>query len=165
MAKDPTKLALARVGREFVKQLKSDVKNKHYASGRMMRSIDYRVVDNVVEIVADEALASVSYGTKPAKNQTPPREMVSEIVKWMRYKNMRPLARGRGGRFRKQTPSAWRSAAYAISRSILQKGIKGSDIIATSYAKVANKIEDHIIVAFKERIKEELEMTTKDLNV
>lgn len=164
MAKDPTRLALARVGREFVKQLKSDVKNKHYASGRMMRSIDYRVVDNVVEIVADEALASVSYGTKPT-NKKPSKQMVSEIVKWMRYKNMSPLARGRGGRFRKQTPSAWRSAAYAISRSILQKGIKGSDVIATSYAKVANKIEDHIIVAFKERIKEELEMTTKDLKI
>lgn len=164
MAKDPTKLALARVGREFVKQLKRDVKNKHYASGRMMRSIDYRVVDNVVEIVADEALSSVSYGTKPT-NKKPSKQMVSEIVKWMRYKNMSPLARGRGGRFRKQTPSAWRSAAYAISRSILQKGIKGSDIIATSYAKVANKIEGHVIVAFKERIKEELEMTTKDLNV
>ena len=164
MAKDPTRLALARAGREFVKQLKRDVKNQHYASGRMMRSIDYRVVDNVVEIVADEALASVSYGTKPT-NKKPSKQMVSEIVKWMRYKNMSPLARGRGGRFRKQTPSAWRSAAYAISRSILQKGIKGSDVIATSYAKVANKIEDHIIVAFKERIKEELEMTTKDLKI
>ena len=164
MAKDPTRLALARAGREFVKQLKRDVKNQHYASGRMMRSIDYRVVDNVVEIVADEALSSVSYGTNPT-NKKPSKQMVSEIVKWMRYKNMSPLARGRGGRFRKQTPSAWRSAAYAISRSILQKGIKGSDIIATSYAKVTNKIEDHVIVAFKERIKEELEMTTKDLKV
>ena len=164
MAKDPTKLALARVGREFVKQLKSDVKNKHYASGRMMRSIDYRVVDNVVEIVADEALASVSYGTKPT-NKKPSKQMVSEIVKWMRYKNMSPLARGRGGRFRKQTPSARRSAAFAVARGILKNGIKGSGVIEQAYAKVASKIEDHVMVAFKERIKEELEIATKDLKV
>lgn len=164
MAKDPTRLALARAGREFVKQLKSDVKNRHYASGRMMRSIDYRVVDNVVEIIADRSLSDISYGTKPT-GKNPSEAMVSRIVEWMKYKNMRPLARGRGGRFRKQTPSARRSAAFAVARGILQKGIKGSGIIEQAYAKVSNKIEGHIMVAFKERIKEELEIATKDLKV
>jgi len=162
MAKDPTKLALARAGRELVKQLKRDVKNEHYASGKTMRSIDYRVVENEVHIIADKTLAEISYGTKPS-NKNPSPMMIQRIIDWMSYKGIR--LRSGSGRFVRQTRNSKIQAANAISRSILRNGIQGSDIIDSAYAKVANKIEDHVMMAFKERVKEELRMTTKDLKV
>ena len=162
MAKDPTRLALARAGREFVKQLKRDVKNNHYASGKTMRSIDYKLVENQVHIIADKTLSDISYGTKPTtKNPSP--MMIQRILDWMSYKGIR--LRSGSGRFVRQTRNSKIQAANAISRSILRNGIQGSDIIEEAYAKVASKIESHIVESFKERIKEELRMTTKDLKI
>jgi len=162
MAKDPTRLALARVGREFVKQLKRDVKNNHYASGKTLRSIDYKVVENEVHIIADKTLSDISYGTKPTTKK-PSGQMIQRIINWMSYKGIK--LRDGAGRFKKNTRTSRIQSANAIARSILANGIQGSDIIEEAYAKVASKIEDHVMFAFKERIKEELKISTKDLKV
>jgi len=82
----------------------------------------------------------------------------------MSSRGMSALARGRGGRFRKQTPNTKRMAAYNISRRILENGIKGSRIIQSAVNKLEKRIEKGIVEAYKADIMNQLDETLLKIN-
>ena len=119
--------ALQRFGVLYIEEVKRDLRDKGLIStGELERSFTLKIEEegnNLVLIVygADHG-EYVDKGTLPSDSK-PSKPMVERIVKWMKTKGMRPLARQKRGRFRKQTEKTYRKAAYALSGDILRKGI------------------------------------------
>lgn len=144
------------IGKYMVSQIRRDMtSNNIKASGKLYRSIKEEVREKELIITSlDYGSAILGEGTKPTTKK-PSAGMVSRIIKWMSYKNMSAMARGRGGRFRKRTANSERIAAYAISSRILRRGIKGSNIIQGAVRKLENRIDKGIVEAYKADIERE----------
>lgn len=153
------------IGKYMVSQIRREMTQRNIkASGALYKSISFEASEDTLDIKSlDYGSAILGEGAKP-DGKTPPREMVSRIMKWMRYKNMSPLARGRSGRFLKQTPNAQRKAAYGIAKSIRNRGIKGSNIIQIAVNRLEKRIDKGIVEAYKSDITKEFENVITRIN-
>ena len=147
------------IGKYMVSQIRREMTiDKRKATGELYRSINYNVGDNELNIESlDYGSIILGEGSMPS-TKSPSNEMVNRIQRWMSYKQMQPIARGRGGRFRKRTPSAIRSSAWNLSKRILERGIKGSNIIQRSVMKLEKRIEKGIVDAYKQDIIENIDI-------
>lgn len=141
-----------KIGRYYVAELKKQLSlDGNKASGDLSKSIKYVAKDDGVDFYGQAYLNALSEGKKPT-NKNPSDEMVTRVVRWMKYKKMRPLSRQRKGRFRKQTPSTYRKAAWSIAKSINRKQWKGSRVILRSYKKVEGLVEKELVASYKKEI-------------
>jgi hypothetical protein len=168
-----TSEVLNKIGQYYTSRLKENLKaDGNYATGKLDRSIGYRVDGNSLIIMASgksAVLLGLSSGRKPS-SKNPSEQMVTRVVEWMKAKGMRPLVRRdrfeykngnkklskRAGRFRKQTPTAWRKAAFSLGKSMLRKGYKGSQVISKSYRQLENQIDGDIGDAFNDWLGDKL---------
>ena len=153
------------IGKYMVSQIKREMTSgKIKASGDLYNSIKYsKNKEGLIVTSLDYGSVVLGEGSRPS-SKTPSMEMVSRIERWMGYKGMSALARGRGGRFRKRTPSSIRSAAFNLSKRILERGIQGSNIIQTSVQRLEKRIEKDILKAYKADILRQFDETLININ-
>jgi hypothetical protein len=97
------------------------------ASGTLLNSLTYKLrirynkptIDFTVKGDAGRYADVIEYGRKPGAKMPP----VAAIEQWIRIKPLK--LRNRQGEFIKSTESAIKSAAFAIAKSIGEKGIEG----------------------------------------
>jgi hypothetical protein len=89
------------------------------------------------------------------KNDKPSKKMVAALRKWLQKEGIKGSVdkkyRGISKRddFRKSITDTGEGIAYAISRSIKQKGLKRTNFMAKAIAKTENKAEKEFGAAFK----------------
>ena len=159
---------LNKIGSYYAARLRRNLKAEgNFATGGLDKSIRYRVDGNTLNIFSEygegQALLSVSEGRKKS-GKNPSKLMITRVIGWMKVRGMRPLIRGRGGRFRKQTESTYRKSAFAVARGILRKGYAGSRVIERSYRELENKIDKDILKEFNMSIETELKNITISKN-
>jgi hypothetical protein len=154
---------LNKIGQYYTARLKENLRSDgNYATGKLDRAIGYRVDGNTLVVTATGSAAvllSLSSGRKQS-NKLPSREMVTRVVDWMKAKGMRPLSRNKKGRFLKQTESTFRKSAYALGRSMLRRGYKGSQVISRSYRELEKNIDADILAAFRKGLEDNLNNIT-----
>ena len=152
---------LNKIGQYYTSRLKENLKSDgNYATGKLDRSIGYEVKGNTLIISAKGAnaeLLSISSGRKKS-NKLPSAEMVSRVVEWMKAKGMRPLSRTKKGKFKKQTPLTYRKSAFALGRSMLRRGYKGSQVISRSYRQLEKTIDTDVFKAFNKMIDDKIKI-------
>jgi hypothetical protein len=97
------------------------------ASGNLLNSLTYKLrirynkptIDFTVKGQAGNYADVIEYGRRPGAKMPP----VAAIEQWIRIKPLK--LRNRQGEFIKATESAIKSAAFAIAKSIGEKGIEG----------------------------------------
>lgn len=97
------------------------------ASGTLLNSLTYKLrirynkptIDFTVKGDAGRYADVIEYGRKPGAKMPP----VKAIEQWIRIKPLK--LRNKQGEFIKSTESAIKSAAFAIAKSIGEKGIEG----------------------------------------
>ena len=133
------KRAMKDLGEEVVKELiKQLLKADKKASGNLIRSIDYRLIEATDEflltISADSYLAIIDQGRRKGAKQPP----TSAIIPWMKKRGIK--GRDKKGRFITD-----KSTAFLIARSIKRNGIKPTNVIRKTideiYSKKMNLLE------------------------
>ncbi len=154
------------IGKYMVSQIRREMTSRKLkASGELYNSVSHFVDDNELNIESlDYGSVILGEGSMPS-TKSPSNEMVNRIQRWMSYKQMQPIARGRGGRFRKRTPSAMRSSAWNLSKRILERGVKSSNIIQNSVMKLEKRIEKDIVDAYKQDIIENIDIEQINKNI
>lgn len=146
------------IGKYMVSQIRREMTiNKRKATGELYDSINYNVGHNELNIESlDYGSVILGEGSRPSL-KSPSKDMVSRIMRWMSYKT---YSRGR-----KKGASALRYEAWNLSKRILERGIKGSNIIQQSINKLEKRIEKDIVSAYKQDIIENLniEQINKDI--
>ena len=155
---------LHKFGEYYVKRAKEEFE-KRRSTGVAERSISYEVEDNKVIISAIQHAFAVSRGIKTGPSEGKKdsfKDMINNIIEWMSTKRMSYLARGRGGRFRKDSMNTRRMAAYAIARSIRTKGIlkefgyQGTRVFEIINEEAVRKFGDEFIQVLENEIDERL---------
>ena len=129
-------------------------KNKNYgvASGQLKRSLSYRIRvrgNDIKEVTfgakgkAEKYAPFIHFGVNGTqKNQKSPftfrkQPPSSVFVKWIKQKGIR--LRDEKGRFKKQSASNIKSAAYLMARSVKRRGIVGLRFYEKAYAAVSKR--------------------------
>lgn len=145
-------------------------KSDRVATGALSDSIkvlDPRVVNGVNVIVDVEALFYYQFvdggvkGTKRGagkfsfKNDKPGRTMVNALRKWIIREGLKAKTKTGGKpitgreRFRKSITETSNSVAYAIARSIKQKGLKRTNFFDKAVRSTESKISEELSKGFK----------------
>ena len=146
------------IGKYMVSQIRREMTiNKRKATGELYDSINYNVGNNELNIESlDYGSVILGEGSRPSL-KSPTKDMVSRILRWMSYKT---YSRGR-----KKSPSALRYEAWNLSKRILERGIKGSEIIQKSINRLEKRIEKDIVSAYKQDIIENLDIEQINKNI
>jgi hypothetical protein len=129
------KSALEQVGIDLVKELTKQLLNADKkASGNLIKSLDYKVVETVdgfiLNLLAADYLNTVDQGRKPGKMPPP-----SKLDKWIVVRGIAP--RDKKGKFISR-----KSIQFLIARSIGKNGIKPTNVIRKSIDSIySNKIK------------------------
>jgi hypothetical protein len=129
------KSALEQVGIDLVKELTKQLLNADKkASGNLIKSLDYKVVETVdgfiLNLLAADYLNTVDQGRKPGKMPPP-----SKLDKWIVIRGIAP--RDKKGKFISR-----KSIQFLIARSIGKNGIKPTNVIRKSIDSIySNKIK------------------------
>ena len=151
---------IKKISEAFIEEIKNELKeNNNVASGDLIDSLRAKTNELSADIEFNSYLLSISEGRKPS-TKNPSVDMVDRVVSWMKYKGMRPLSRKKNGRFKKQSPSAFRSSAFAISKSILSKGYKGTNAIDKAWESVDAYAADLILSKLTSIVDERLSKIT-----
>jgi hypothetical protein len=154
------KAEIEKISEAFIEEIKNELREKNnVASGDLIDSLKTKANEMSADIEFNSYLLSISEGRKPS-NKNPSKDMVERVVSWMKYKRMRPLARRSNGRFRKQTPATWRSSAFAISKSILSEGYKGTNAINKAWESVDDYAAELILSKLTAIVDEKLSKIT-----
>jgi hypothetical protein len=114
---------------ELTKQL---IQLDKVASGKLIRSLDYEVVERVQNqfeliIKAQDYLKWVDEGRRPGK-----RPPYKSILSWVQTRNIRFTNKSGSGFLKKE------QTAFIISKSIGNKGIKKTDVLKKTLGNVLN---------------------------
>jgi hypothetical protein len=128
------------------------------ASGNLLNSLTSKVrirynkptVDFTVKGDAGQYADVIEYGRKPNSRMPP----VSAIEQWIRIKPLK--LRNRQGEFIKSTESAIKSAAYAIAKSIGEKGIEGIHYYQDAINDTWPEYQDQLMEAFVKDVENRL---------
>jgi len=127
------KAALNIFGDEYITELtKQLIQLDKVATGKLLRSLDYKVVEKVegqfeIIIKAQDYLKWVDEGRKPG---TPPP--YKAILSWVESRRIR-FVNKKGNGFLKNEQTA-----FIIRRSISKKGIKKTNVLKTTLGNVLN---------------------------
>ena len=158
---------LNKVGQKFISEIRRNLKAENkYVTGETYNSLRAEVTNKTLKLYGNISLLAISEGSKPSKKK-PSYDMVERVMNWMKNKGIQPstfnkktqklgLIRDKKGRFRKRNSfSARRSAAYAMSLGILRRGIKGSGIIERSYNNLRESLGNDIMNFYEQEISNE----------
>jgi hypothetical protein len=128
------------------------------ASGNLLNSLTYKTrirynkptVDFTVKGDAGQYADVIEFGRKPNSRMPP----VSAIEQWIRIKPLK--LRNRQGEFIKSTESAIKSAAYAIAKSIGEKGIEGIHYYQDAINDTWPEYQDQLMDAFVKDVENRL---------
>lgn len=142
------KKAMDELGQELVKGIvKELIDADKVATGRLVRSIDYRLIQTadmlIVELLAAPYLDAVDKGRRPGAKMPPP----SALDKWIVKRKIAP--RDKKGKF---VPR--KAVAFAIARGIAKNGIKGIHVVRKTIDSIYSKKEELIKKAAGQDLKE-----------
>jgi hypothetical protein len=120
------------LGKDLVKTLvKNLLSANKKATGNLIRSIDYKVVEKangfIVELLAADYLTNVDEGRKAGSKQPPTKS----LDRWV-------IARGIAPRDKKGKFISRESVKFLIARSIAKNGIKPTNVINKTINEVYN---------------------------
>ncbi len=145
--------ALHMVGSYYVEEAKTQLKiDGTDATGRLSKSIGYRLIDGSIDIVNTIHGKAIDEGSNPSSmgSDKVSASYISNIMEWASAKGIRP----RSGSMRKM--------ANAIARSIKKRGIikrfnySGSNIFDRVYKKLEERIGVDIAAGYAQDIKNKL---------
>ena len=145
--------AVLQYGEMYIAELtKQLLLNNKKASGELIDSLDYKLIDTVdgilIDILASDYLKVVDKGLKPCRFPN-----VKKIIKWVDVRNIKP----KNKKFKTNEDVGW-----AIAKSIDRKGIKPTNVLRKAKASLlANKkalatVVDAAEVDVKDLIKKSL---------
>ena len=176
MEKPNLKKALEELVEVYKAKLKAQAKiDRTYATGKFANSFESRVTDDGFEITSNVDYAgAVNSGSGPATKTSGGRQKVEDLKTWARAKNIRPIAKLKGGyKFRRLNTdkrSAFNSMIFAISKSIAKKGTikrykyKGSNIFNKVYKSMERKIGSDLSEAFAIDLKNDMVKIINKIN-
>jgi len=176
MEKPNLKKALEELVEIYKQRLKAQAKiDRTYATGKFANSFESRVTDDGFEITSNVDYAgAVDSGSRPAKNKSGGEQKVESLKEWAIAKNIRPIAKLKGGyKFRRLNTdkrSAFNSMIFAISKSIAKKGTikryqyNGSDIFNRVYQSMERKIGSDLSEAFAIDLKNDMVKIINKIN-
>lgn len=140
---------------------------KKESSGRLGKSLGFKITESsrglITDFTSTEKYASIVEDGRASNSRMPP---VDELVKWMRQKPVR--LRNEGGQFRKSTPQAMRSAAFAMAKSIAKRGIKPvpffSEAMNTEFEKLPPLIQTAMVADMEDLLFDDFQKM-KNFNV
>lgn len=158
MADKNFKASILKYGEMFIEEItKQLLLNDKKATGSLIDSLDYRVIETadtiVLDILANDYLNIVDKGLKPG---TFPN--AGKIIKWAAARNIKP----RNKRYKTNADVGW-----AIARTIQKKGIKPTNILKKAKAsflsnkKALQTVVDAAQIDVKQLIKEALKNLNK----
>jgi len=138
------KALLDRYGKEVVKEIQTTlIQNKKVATGSLVKSFKYQVVEknNILDlkISTDSSYALIIDKGKKASNKQAP---VEPFLKWIKAKG---LSKGAQRDL---------SFAYALSKKVNKKSVKGLNFMAKSLNKVKSKLSKEISQQLKQSAQE-----------
>jgi hypothetical protein len=124
--------AFDSLGKDLVKTLvKNLLSANKKATGNLIRSIDYKVVEKangfIVELLAADYLTNVDEGRRKGAKQPPTKS----LDRWV-------IARGIAPRDKKGKFISRESVKFLIARSIAKNGIKPTNVIQNTINEVYN---------------------------
>jgi hypothetical protein len=157
---------LKMYGAKIVSNLQRELRiNDNIATGKAIESLKSVVFSDVtmgrsnvvLNIVGLNYINALDTGTAPASRKGR-KSRYKSIEQWIRAKSNFKL-RDRSGRFLPKTERNIKRAAFSISRSIGQKGIRPYNLLEYAFVPEERKIVADVVVAF---IEEELNKIIKD---
>lgn len=155
------KRELVSYGKMLVEKYKAQLRiDGTYATGDVANSLDYRITNNELVILADMAMKYIDKG-RGGGGQPP----ISEILEWARAKGIRP--RDGSGRFIEVNDRTMFRMAANISKAISYNGTikrfggKGSDIIDFVYQRNKSDIIEGIFLAYSDDVDNMIEEIIK----
>lgn len=163
MAKDDFKIILDAYAAAVVERAQSNLRIKRrvrgkvvnrVASGTLLNSLTYKsrirynkpTVDFTVTGDAGKYADVIEFGRKPYPGDPTKRPPYKDIMNWIRIKPLK--LRNRQGEFIKSTESAIKSAAFAIAKSIGEKGIEGINYYAEAIDDTWDEYKDKLIDSY-----------------
>ena len=124
---------LDKVGEDLVKTLvKNLLKADKKATGTLIRSVDYKLVEKangiMIELLAADYLTNVDEGRKAGSKQPP----LKSLDRWVIARKIAP--RDKKGKFISR-----QSVKFLIARSIAKNGIKPTNVIQNTIDEVYSK--------------------------
>lgn len=165
-----THSALSRFGDLYLAKAKKRLKDEgHYASGDLDRSLDFDVAGTTLEVTMLKHGLAVEGGADGFRGGSTGdfSSMVENLAQWAKYKRIRPTDRDSRGRFKKMDNLAYKRLGFALSRSILKKGIikkynyGGSRIFEEVYDELMPKYSAELLNAYGRDIENELKILLK----
>ena len=129
------------------------------ASGNLLRSLYYKINIRYNKPTIDFTVSNdeagkyadvIEFGRRPGAKMPP----VSAIEKWLKLKPIK--LRNRQGEFIKSTESAIKSAAYAIAKSIGEKGIQGINYYGEAIDDTWDEYKDKLMEGYIKGIEQRL---------
>ena len=129
------------------------------ASGNLLRSLYYKINIRYNKPTIDFTVSNdeagkyadvIELGRRPGAKMPP----VSAIEKWLKLKPIK--LRNRQGEFIKSTESAIKSAAYAIAKSIGEKGIQGINYYGEAIDDTWDEYKDKLMEGYIKGIEQRL---------
>lgn len=140
------------IGEDLVKEIKKGlIESGKVATGKLVRSIDYRLIvlesqrlvrELKIEVLGEDYLRFADEGRKPGRQ--PP---ISVIENWIKVKNIK--GRDKKGRFIKR-----KSLAFAIARSIGKVGSPAKKGVRVPAPNVVDKSTKIVLDRYKKQLTE-----------
>jgi hypothetical protein len=133
------------------------------ASGRLLNSLYYNLKIRYNKPTIDFTVSNddagkyadvIEFGRKPYPGDPTKRPPIKDIMQWIKLKPLK--LRNRQGEFIKSTESNIKSAAFAIAKSIGEKGIEGiyyyTEAIDDTWDEYKDKLMDSYIKSIENRL-------------
>ena len=112
----------------------------------LIKSIDIKVVNDSIELVALDYYEYVSTGRRPRARKVP----IEDLIAWIKEKRITPRA-----------GQSINSLAFSIQRSIFLSGIRGKKFIQSVERSTLDLLEEEFTMMLSEIITEELKQNIK----
>ena len=143
--------ALQLVGEKYVEEVKKQlVRDGNDATGRLVKSIGYKIVDEGIEIQSTRYGQAVDAGSAPAKAfGKVSYEFRDAIVEWAKAKGIYPKSGP-------STEGNMRKMAYAIASKIQRDGRIGTQVFDRVYDKLEKEFGEQLMAAYSKDLTEKL---------
>ena len=145
--------ALRLVGEKYVAEVRKQlVKDGSDATGRLQKSIGYKIVEDGIAITSTRYGQAVDAGSKPSSQGygKVSEDFQESILEWAKAKGISPKSGPR-------TEGNMRKMAYAIGSKIQRDGIIGTQVFDRVFNRLEKEIGDELMEAYSKDITEQLE--------
>ena len=161
---DRTQKSLEKIGGWLIKKYRTELKrNSNVATTKLYNSLDFKVIDNEVSLIALEYAQAISGGSKPSSKGAGKvsKEFFNRIYKWAKAKHLRPIKmpRNKKGQFKKVNEFTFNRMVSNIAVSIQKSGLlsefggnKGNAFIELGMISLRDKIGDELAKSFGDDI-------------